>query len=71
MTYLVVDLNSKAETIALKLIFVIQRLDDLQGASSVIVSDHSELICTVTAIFYHLKFESEVNVVTEYYGEDE
>ncbi len=41
---LVVHLNPESETLPLQLIFIIQRLDNLEGSCSVVVPDHGELV---------------------------
>lgn len=55
--YLVVDLNPKTKSVALQLIFVVQRLNDFQRSGPVVVSHHRKLVCAVTAILNYLKIK--------------
>lgn len=52
--YLVVDLDSKPESVALQLVLVVQRLNDLQRSGAVVVSHHREFVRSVSAVFDHL-----------------
>ncbi len=51
---LVVDLNHETESVPLKLIFVVERLDDFERTSSVVIADHGELIGAESAALDHL-----------------
>jgi len=53
-SYLVINLDAESETVALKLILVVEGLDDLQRASAVVVTHHCELVSAVSAVLNHL-----------------
>lgn len=59
-TYLIIDLYPKAETVALKLVFKVQRLNNLQGAGAIVVPDHGELVCSIPTVFYHLVIQNMI-----------
>jgi hypothetical protein len=49
MTNLVVDLNHETESVLLKFIFVVERLNDFERTCSVIIAHHGEFVSTKSA----------------------
>ena len=49
MTNLVVDLNHETESVPLKFIFVVERLNDFERTRSVIIAHHGEFVSTKSA----------------------
>ena len=49
MTNLVVDLNHETESVPLKFIFVVERLNDFERTRSVIIAHHGEFVSTESA----------------------
>jgi hypothetical protein len=49
MTNLVVDLNHETESVPLKFIFVVERLNDFERTRSVIITHHGEFVSTKSA----------------------
>lgn len=47
----VVDLDSEAEALGLEGVFVVEGLDDFEGAGAVVVADHGELVGAVARVF--------------------
>jgi hypothetical protein len=53
-THFVIDLYPEPEAVTLELVFIIQRLHNLQGACPIAISYHGEFVSTISTILYHL-----------------
>ena len=52
--YLVVDLDHETETVPLKFVLIVERLDDFKGTGAVVVAHHCELVGTESTALNHL-----------------
>jgi hypothetical protein len=63
-THFVIDLYSEPEAITLELVFIIQRLYNLQRACPITISYHGEFVSTISTVLYHLT-ENTVSVISD------